>query len=67
MPEMILTLVAFGFGLGLAATASVLERRPRTSLRPQLIPTTLVMFAGVLVSLLALIHLANLMGIKTGR
>lgn len=65
--EMTLTILAFGFGLGLAATATILERRPRQSLAPRLVPTTPLMFAGVLVSILALVHVANLMGVKTGR
>jgi hypothetical protein len=65
--ELIITVMVFGMGLGLAGTASILERKPRKSLEPRLIPTTLLMFAGILVSLLALIHIANLLGIKTGR
>jgi hypothetical protein len=65
--EMTVTLTALGAGLGLAATAAILERRPRTSFQPRLIPTTPLMFAGILVALLAVIHVVNLMGIKTGR
>jgi hypothetical protein len=65
--EMILTLAALGIGVGLAVMASVFERRPRTSFQPNLVPTTPLLFAGILIALLAIIHVANLMGVKTGR
>ena len=57
----------------LAASASVvgfmswLERRPRKSLTPRLIPTTPVILTFGFVALLALVHLANIYGIHTGR
>ena len=54
-------------GFGLAAIMAILERRPRKDLNPRLIPTTPVMFLGVLIGLLALVHLLNLTGIHTGR
>jgi hypothetical protein len=44
-----------------------LERRPRKSLDPNLVPTTLFMFLGAFVSLIAVVHLANLFGLHTGR
>ena len=44
-----------------------LERRPRERLEPRLIPTTPVIIICTFIGLLALVHLANLYGIKTGR
>ena len=46
---------------------SWLERRPRTSLSPRMIPTTPVILIFGFIGLLALVHLANLSGIHTGR
>ncbi len=43
------------------------ERRPKTDLRPSLIPTTTVLYVSVMVGVLAGIHLLNLAGIHTGR
>lgn len=47
--------------------ASWLERRPRKSLTPRLIPTTTVIIIFGFIALLAVVHLANLYGIHTGR
>jgi hypothetical protein len=44
-----------------------LERRPRESLEPRMIPTTPVIIILAFIGLLALVHLANLYGIHTGR
>lgn len=57
-------LVASVFIVGLL---SWLERRPRTSLNPRLIPTTPVMLIFGFIALLAAVHLANLFGLHTGR
>ncbi|MFN4144030.1 hypothetical protein [Aestuariivirga sp.] len=46
---------------------SWLERRPRTSLTPRLIPTTPVLLVFAFVAILALVHLFNLYGVHTGR
>lgn len=62
-----LTIAGLAVGFGLAAAMAILERRPRKGLNPRLIPTTPVMFAGVLIGLMALVHLLNLSGIHTGR
>ncbi len=43
------------------------ERRPKTDLRPSLIPTTPVLYVCVLVGVLAGIHVLNLLGLHTGR
>lgn len=65
--ELWITLAALVFGIALAATMAVIERRPRSDLAPRLLPTTPIMFIGALVGLLALVHLLNLWGIHTGR
>jgi len=65
--ELWITLAALVFGVALAATMAVIERRPRSDLAPRLLPTTPIMFIGALVGLLALVHLLNLWGIHTGR
>jgi hypothetical protein len=62
-----LTLGALAAGTGLLAAAAIAERRPRTSLDVSMISTTPVMFAGVLIVILALVHLVNLAGVVTGR
>lgn len=44
-----------------------LERRPRERLEPRMIPTTPIIIICAFIGLLALVHLANLYGIHTGR
>lgn len=65
--ELWTTLAALAAGAGLVAAMAVLERRPRKSFDPRLIPTTPLLLAGALIGLLALVHLLNLWGIHTGR
>jgi len=65
--EMTITLGALAAGLAIAGLAVWAERRPRDSLDPRLIPTTPIMFVGVLMVLLALVHLMTLFGVQTGR
>ena len=69
MPDLdhLLTYAALALGLGIIAATVIAERRPRTSLEPRLIPTTPVMFAGALIALLAVVHLVNLLGYRTGQ
>ena len=62
--ETIVTAVAFVLGLGLVAYAAIAERRPRKSLNPRLIPTTPLMFIGVVIILLSLLHFATIAGIQ---
>jgi energy-converting hydrogenase Eha subunit A len=62
--ETIITTAALVAGFGLLAYGVIAERRPRTSLNPRLIPTTPVMFAGVIIILLALLHFATIFGIQ---
>jgi hypothetical protein len=65
--ELWVTLAALGFGATLALWAAWTERRPRKGLDTRLIPTTPILFLGVLIGLLATVHLLNLWGITTGR
>jgi hypothetical protein len=60
--ETILSGSAFVGGLVLVIAMIILEKRPRKGLTPRLIPTTPVMFAGVIVMMLALIHLLTIAG-----
>jgi hypothetical protein len=65
--ELWMTLAALALGAGLAAAMAILERRPRRSLHPRLVPTTPLLFVGTVIGLLALVHLLNFWGIHTGR
>jgi hypothetical protein len=60
--ETILSGGALVGGLVLVIAMIILEKRPRKGLTPRLIPTTPVMFAGVIVMMLALIHLLTIAG-----
>jgi uncharacterized iron-regulated membrane protein len=66
-PEFWITLGVFLLSAAAIGFLSWLERRPRTSLNPRLIPTTPVIIVFGFIALLALVHLANLYGIHTGR
>ena len=48
--ELAITVGALLAGSGLVAGMVVLERRPRTSLNPRMIPTTPVMLLGALIA-----------------
>ena len=66
--EFWITLAALVLGLIGVGWMVLLERAPRDITKPpRLVPTTPVMFVSALVALLALIHLVNLFGIRTGR
>ncbi len=65
--EFWITLGVFLLSAALIAFLSRLEKRPRTSLSPRLIPTTPAIIILGFIALLALVHLANLYGIHTGR
>ena len=65
--ELAITYSALAAGLAVVGLMSWLERRPRKGLNPPLVPTTPVFFAGMLVAVLAFVHLLNLSGIHTGR
>jgi hypothetical protein len=66
-PETWITCGLLAAGLVVVAAMVWLERRPRQTLDPLLLPTTPIMFAGGLVAMLALVHLLNLAGVHTGR
>jgi hypothetical protein len=65
--EFWITFMAFLAGAGLAGVMAWLERQPRKSLTPRLLPTTPFLFAGGIVAIIALVHLVNLFGVHTGR
>jgi hypothetical protein len=65
--ELWLTVAALFLGAAMVTLMAWLERRPRQSLTPRLVPTTPLLFVGALVAILALVHLVNLMGLHTGR
>ncbi len=63
--DLALTLFTLAGGVGLVCLTSWLEHRPRTNLKPRLIPTTWLMFAGALVALLATVHLMTIFGVAS--
>ena len=65
--EISLTYGGLALGLALVAIMVWIERRPRKSLDPRLLPTTPLMFLGAFICLVAVIHIANTFGIHTGR
>jgi hypothetical protein len=65
--EMSLTYGGLALGVVLVAVMAWLERRPRKTLDPKLVPTTPLMFLGVFICLIAVIHIVNSFGIHTGR
>jgi hypothetical protein len=66
-PEILITIAIFVGGLALAGWMIMLEKRPTDLTKQRLAPTTPLMFLGVFISLLALVHILNLYGVKTGR
>ena len=62
--EALVTAVALVGGLGMLAYGAIAERRPRTNLNPKLIPTTPLMFVGLIITILALLHIATIAGIQ---
>ena len=65
--EISLTYGSLALGLALVAIMVWIERRPRKSLDPRLLPTTPLMFLGAFICLVAVVHIANTFGIHTGR
>ena len=65
--ELWLTLAALGLSIAVIGWMVWLERRPRVDLNPRLVPTTPILLVFAFIGLLALVHLANLYGIHTGR
>ena len=64
--DFLLTLGVFLISAGVVAYMSWLERQPRKSLTPRMLPTLPVLLIFGFIGLLALVHLANLYGIQTG-
>lgn len=56
-----ITVLAFLFGIGMAALSNFIERRRRATFRPGLLPTLPFMFAGVIIALLAFAHFITLL------
>ncbi|MGE0006789.1 MAG: hypothetical protein AB7S92_14490 [Parvibaculaceae bacterium] len=65
--QFLVTLLVLVIALMVVFGMIMLERRPRRDLSPRLVPTTLIMLVGGFVAILALVHLANLAGLHTGR
>jgi hypothetical protein len=65
--EMSLTFGGLALGVAIVAVMVWIERRPRKSLDPRLVPTTPLMFVGAFICLVALVHIVNIYGIHTGR
>ncbi len=64
--QLIITLLILATALGTITALAIKERRPRESLDPSLVPTMPLMLFSGLVAILALVHLINLFGVKTG-
>ncbi len=64
---MLFTYGGLALGAGLVAVMAWLERRPRKTLDPKLVPTTPLMFLGAFICLVAVVHIVNTFGIHTGR
>ena len=62
--EWALTISALVAGAGIAGTMAWLEKRPRVDLKPRLVPTTPIMFLGILIAIMALVHILTLTGIE---
>ena len=64
---MLLTYGGLALGLALVGVMAWVERRPRKTLDPRLLPTTPLMFLGAFICLVAVVHIVNTFGIHTGR
>ncbi len=65
--EMSLTYGGLALGVALVAVMVWIEKRPRKTLEPRLVPTTPLMFVGAFICLVAVVHIVNSLGIHTGR
>ena len=65
--EISLTYGALALGVVLVAVMAWIEKRPRKSLEPSLVPTTPLMFLGAFICLVAVVHIVNSFGIHTGK
>ena len=64
--EMSLTYGGLALGVALVAVMAWIEKRPRKTLEPSLVPTTPLMFLGAFICLVAVVHTANSFAIQTG-
>ena len=64
--DFIITLAVFLISAAVVGYMSWLERQPRKSLQPRMIPTLPVILIFGFIAILALVHLANMYGIQTG-
>ena len=64
---MLFTYGGLALGLALIAVMVWIEKRPRKTLDPRLVPTTPFMFLGAFICLVAVVHIVNTFGIHTGR
>lgn len=65
--EISLTYGGLALGVALVAVMAWIERRPRKTLEPSLVPTTPLMFLGAFICLVAVVHIVNSLGIHTGK
>ena len=65
--EMSLTYGGLALGVALVAVMVWIQKRPRKTLEPRLVPTTPLMFVGAFICLVAVVHIVNSLGIHTGR
>ncbi len=65
--EFITTFIVFMMTVAAIGGLVFHERKPRKSLNPSLLPSTALMLGIGIMSLLALVHIVNLLGIHTGR
>jgi uncharacterized iron-regulated membrane protein len=57
-----ITIALLAVGLAISGVTIWLERRPRTNLDVRMIPTTPLLMVGVVMALVATIHLLGLLG-----
>lgn len=65
--EISLTYGGLALGVALVSLMVWIEKRPRKTLEPRLVPTTPLMFVGAFICLVAVVHIVNSLGIHTGR
>jgi uncharacterized membrane protein YidH (DUF202 family) len=65
--EFIITFLIFLGAVAGIGGLVIYERKPRESLGPKMLPSTALMLVIGIVALLAVVHVVNLLGIRTGR
>jgi amino acid transporter len=64
--QFIITILVLVAAIGSAIGLAIYDNRPRESLNPSMVPAIPLMLVCGLIAILALVHLVNLFGIKTG-